>query len=128
MKMANHPRPGDIIQESLENLMSACASLPEQWKLRPQRQPIADRKSSFDARNGNKTFRVIGSSPQMWLNLQNAWSLAERKKRWMCRDCAVWLRNKKMDLIKRHLKLMTNATLPDALRYQAYTFTAIYWI
>ncbi len=73
MKMANHPRPGDIIQESLDelnvslrefarameiapstasrlltggtlfrnhwtNLMSACASLPEQWKLRPQRQ------------------------------------------------------------------------------------------
>lgn len=37
---------------------------------------------------------VIGSSPQMWLNLQNAWSLAEAEKRWMCRDYAVWLRNK----------------------------------
>lgn len=50
---------------------------------------------------------VIGSSPQMWLNLQNAWSLAEAEKRWMCRDYAVWLRNKKWHLIKRHLKLMT---------------------
>ena len=59
---------------------------------------------------------VIGSSPQMWLNLQNAWSLAEAEKQWMCRDCAVWLRKKKWHLIKRHLKLMTNATLPDALR------------
>lgn len=37
---------------------------------------------------------VIGSSPQMWLNLQNARSLAEAEKQWMCRDYAVWLRNK----------------------------------
>ncbi len=59
---------------------------------------------------------VIGSSPQMWLNLQNAWSLAEAEKQWMCRDYAVWLRNKKWHFIKRHLELMTNATLPDALR------------
>ncbi len=43
---------------------------------------------------------VIGSSPQMWLNLQNAWSLAEAEKQWMCRDYAVWLRNKKMALYK----------------------------
>lgn len=43
---------------------------------------------------------VIGSSPQMWLNLQNAWSLAEAEKQWMCRDYAVWLRNKKMALLK----------------------------
>lgn len=59
---------------------------------------------------------VIGSSPQMWLNLQNAWSLAEAEKQWMCRDCAVWLRNKKMAPYKAPFELMTNATLPDALR------------
>lgn len=57
MKMANHPRPGTLFRNHWTNLMSACASLPEQWKLRLNGKPIADRKSSFDARNGNKTFR-----------------------------------------------------------------------
>ncbi len=47
---------------------------------------------------------VIGSSPQMWLNLQNAWSLAEAEKQWMCRDYAVWLRNKNERFIKRHFR------------------------
>ncbi|RIG28638.1 hypothetical protein CUA55_11415 [Shigella sonnei] len=29
---------------------------------------------------GSEVSVVIGSSPQMWLNLQNAWSLAEAEK------------------------------------------------
>ncbi len=32
------PRPGDIIQESLDELNVSLRGLPEQWKLRPQRQ------------------------------------------------------------------------------------------
>ncbi|SPX09915.1 putative plasmid maintenance protein [Escherichia coli] len=61
--------------------MSACASLPEQWKLLPQRQ--ADwltGKAALTPEMAIKLSVVIGSSPQMWLNLQNAWSLAEQKK------------------------------------------------
>ncbi len=64
----------------------------------------------------------------MWLNLQNAWSLAEAEKTVECRDYAVWLRNKKMALYKAPLELMTNATLPDALRLSGLHVTAIYWI
>ncbi|STM58247.1 putative plasmid maintenance protein [Escherichia coli] len=60
---------------------------------------------------------VIGSSPQMWLNLQNAWSLAEAEKTVdVSRLRRLVTPIKKWHLIKRHLKLMTNATLPDALR------------
>ena len=38
MKMANHPRPGDIIQESLDELNVSLREFAEQWKLLPQRQ------------------------------------------------------------------------------------------
>lgn len=60
--------------------MSACASLPEQWKLLLNGKPIADRKAALTPEMAIKLSVVIGSSPQMWLNLQNAWSLAEAEK------------------------------------------------
>lgn len=61
--------------------MSACASLPEQWKLLPQRQAdLLTGKAALTPEMAIKLSVVIGSSPQMWLNLQNAWSLAEAEK------------------------------------------------
>ncbi|CSG23528.1 HigA family addiction module antidote protein [Shigella sonnei] len=60
MKMANHPRPGDIIQESLDELNVSLREFAPEMAI--------------------KLSVVIGSSPQMWLNLQNAWSLAEAEK------------------------------------------------
>ncbi len=72
---------------------------------------------------------VIGSSPQMWLNLQNARSLAEAEKNSGCvaitpSGYAI----KKWHFIKRHLELMTTQHCLMRYAYQAYTFTAIYWI
>ena len=43
-EMANHPRPGDIIQNHWTNLMSGCASLLEQWKLPLNGKPIAEKQ------------------------------------------------------------------------------------
>lgn len=117
MKMANHPRPGDIIQESLDELNVSLREFARAMEIAPSTASrLLTGKAALTPEMAIKLSVVIGSSPQMWLNLQNAWSLAEAEKQWMCRDCAVWLRNKKWHLIKRHLKLMTNATLPDALR------------
>lgn len=117
MKMANHPRPGDIIQESLDELNVSLREFARAMEIAPSTASrLLTGKAALTPEMAIKLSVVIGSSPQMWLNLQNAWSLAEAEKRWMCHDCAVWLRNKKWHLIKRHLKLMTNATLPDALR------------
>lgn len=108
MKMANHPRPGDIIQESLDELNVSLREFARAMEIAPSTASrLLTGKAALTPEMAIKLSVVIGSSPQMWLNLQNAWSLAEAEKRWMCRDCAVWLRNKKWHLIK---------TLPDALR------------
>ncbi len=54
MKMANHPRPGDIIQESLDELNVSLREFARAMEIAPSNgKPIADRKNSFDARNGN---------------------------------------------------------------------------
>ena len=66
MKMANHPRPGDIIQESLDELNVSLREFARAMEIAPS--------------TAIKLSVVIGSSPQMWLNLQNAWSLAEAEK------------------------------------------------
>ena len=75
MKMANHPRPGDIIQESLDELN---VSLREFARAMASR--LLTGKAALTPEMAIKLSVVIGSSPQMWLNLQNAWSLAEAEK------------------------------------------------
>lgn len=101
MKMANHPRPGDIIQESLDELNVSLREFARAMEIAPSTASrLLTGKAALTPEMAIKLSVVIGSSPQMWLNLQNAWSLAEQKKRWMCRDYAVWLRNKKMALLK----------------------------
>lgn len=102
MKMANHPRPGDIIQESLDELNVSLREFARAMEIAPSTASrLLTGKAALTPEMAIKLSVVIGSSPQMWLNLQNAWSLAEaEKKQWMCRDYAVWLRNKKMALYK----------------------------
>ncbi len=95
MKMANHPRPGDIIQESLDELNVSLREFARAMEIAPSTASrLLTGKAALTPEMAIKLSVVIGSSPQMWLNLQNAWSLAEAAKRWMCRDYAVWLRNK----------------------------------
>lgn len=87
--------PGDIIQESLDELNVSLREFARAMEIAPSTaKPIADRKSSFDARNGNKTFRGDRQFAANVAESAKCPSLAEAEKRWMCRDCAVWLRNK----------------------------------
>ncbi len=119
MKMANHPRPGDIIQESLDELNVSLREFARAMEIAPSTASrLLTGKAALTPEMAIKLSVVIGSSPQMWLNLQNAWSLAEAEKR---RGGCVAITPsgyaiKKWHFIKRHLELMTNATLPDALR------------
>ncbi len=71
---------------------------------------------------------VIGSSPQMWLNLQNAWSLAEAEKNGGCVAITPSGYAIKMAPYKAPFETDDNETLPMRYAYQAYTFTAIYCI
>jgi addiction module HigA family antidote len=120
MKMANHPRPGDIIQESLDELNVSLREFARAMEIAPSTASrLLTGKAALTPEMAIKLSVVIGSSPQMWLNLQNAWSLAEAEKtvdvsrlRRLPSGYAI----KKWHFIKRHLELMTNATLPDALR------------
>ncbi len=100
MKMANHPRPGDVIQESLDELNVSLREFARAMEIAPSTASrLLTGKAALTPEMAIKLSVVIGSSPQMWLNLQNVvWQ--RLKKRWMCRDCAVWLRNKKMALLK----------------------------
>ena len=115
MKMANHPRPGDIIQESLDELNVSLREFARAMEIAPK--SIADRKSSFDARNGNKT--VCGDR-QFAANVAESAKCLESGRGGKNGGCVATAPSgyaiKKWHLIKRHLKLMTNATLPDALR------------
>ncbi len=101
MKMANHPRPGDIIQESLDELNVSLREFARAMEIAPSTASrLLTGKAALTPEMAIKLSVVIGSSPQMWLNLQNARVWQRLKKRWMCRDYAVWLRNKKMALYK----------------------------
>ncbi|VTM63784.1 putative plasmid maintenance protein [Escherichia coli] len=116
--MANHPRPGDIIQESLDELNVSLREFARAMEIAPSTASrLLTGKAALTPEMAIKLSVVIGSSPQMWLNQQNAWSLAEAEKNSGCvaitpSGYAI----KKWHFIKRHLELMTNATLPDALR------------
>lgn len=93
--------PGDIIQESLDELNVSLREFARAMEIAPSTASrLLTGKAALTPEMAIKLSVVIGSSPQMWLNLQNARSLAEAEKRWMCRDYAVWLRNKKMALYK----------------------------
>ncbi|AAG56292.1 HigA protein (antitoxin to HigB) [Escherichia coli O157:H7 str. SS52] len=81
MKMANHPRPGDIIQESLDELNVSLREFARAMEIAPSTASrLLTGKAALTPEMAIKLSVVIGSSPQMWLNLQNAWSLAEAAK------------------------------------------------
>ena len=60
--------------------MSACASCQSNGNCALNGKPIVTGKAALTPEMAIKLSVVIGSSPQMWLNLQNAWSLAEAEK------------------------------------------------
>ncbi|MBJ9266761.1 HigA family addiction module antidote protein [Citrobacter freundii] len=81
MKMANHPRPGDIIQEALDELNVSLREFARAMEIAPSTASrLLTGKAALMPEMAIKLSVVIGSSPEMWLNLQNTWSLAEAQK------------------------------------------------
>ena len=81
MKMANHPRPGDIIQEALEELNVSLREFARAMEIAPSTASrLLTGKAALTPEMSIKLSVVIGSSPEIWLNLQTTWSLAEAQK------------------------------------------------
>ncbi|HCJ7695967.1 TPA: HigA family addiction module antidote protein [Citrobacter freundii] len=81
MKMANHPRLGDIIQEALEELNVSLREFARAMEIAPSTASrLLTGKAALTPEMAIKLSVVIGSSPEMWLNLQTTWSLAEAQK------------------------------------------------
>ena len=81
MKMANHPRPGDIIQEALDELNVSLREFARAMEIAPSTASrLLTGKAELTPEMAIKLSVVIGSSPEMWLNLQNTWSLAQAQK------------------------------------------------
>lgn len=81
MKMANHPRPGDIIQEALEELNVSLREFARAMEIAPSTASrLLTGKAALTPEMAIKLSVVIGSSPEMWLNLQTTCSLAEAQK------------------------------------------------
>jgi len=103
MKMANHPRPGDIIQESLDELNVSLREFARAMEIAPSTASrllrgdrqfaanVAESAKRLESGRGRKNSGCVAITPSGY---------------------AI----KKWHFIKRHLELMTNATLPDALR------------
>lgn len=70
--------PGDIIQESLDELNVSLREFARAMEIAPSTASrLLTGKAALTPEMAIKLSVVIGSSPQMWLNLQNARSLAE---------------------------------------------------
>lgn len=113
MKMANHPRPGDIIQESLDELNVSLREFARAMEIAPSTASrLLTGKAALTPEMAIKLSVVIGSSPQMWLNLQNAWSLAEAEKNGGCvATTPSGYAIKKWRFLKRHFQLKVQKRL-----------------
>lgn len=70
-----------IIQESLDELNVSLREFARAMEIAPSTASrLLTGKAALTPEMAIKLSVVIGSSPQMWLNLQNAWSLAEAEK------------------------------------------------
>lgn len=81
MKMSNPPHPGMIIQESLDELKVSLRDFARAMDIAPSTASrLLTGKSALTPEMALRLSIVIGSSPDMWLNLQAAYSLFEAEK------------------------------------------------
>lgn len=82
MKMANPSSPGDIIQESLDALNVSLREFARAMNIAPSTASrLITGKAALTPEMAIKLSVVIGSSAEMWLNLQTKWSLADAQRR-----------------------------------------------
>ncbi|GDT95048.1 transcriptional regulator [Escherichia coli] len=72
MKMANHARPGDIIQESLDELNVRLREFARAMEIAPSTASrLLTGTAALPPDRAIKLFLVTGSSRQIWLNMKN---------------------------------------------------------
>lgn len=81
MKMKNPPHPGAIIQEALDELNVSLREFARAMDIAPSTASrLLTQKAALTPEMAVKLAVVIGSSAEVWMKLQTAYSLAEAKK------------------------------------------------
>ncbi|MDX6022293.1 HigA family addiction module antitoxin [Scandinavium sp. V105_16] len=82
MKMAAPSSPGDIIQESLDELNVSLREFARAMNIAPSTASrLLTGKAALTPEMAIKLSVVIGSSAEVWMNLQTNWSLAVAERR-----------------------------------------------
>ena len=81
MKMKNPPHPGVIIQEALVELNVSLREFARAMDIAPSTASrLLTQKAALTPEMAVKLAVVIGSSAEVWMKLQNAFSLVEAQK------------------------------------------------
>lgn len=81
MKMKNPPHPGVIIQEALDELNVSLREFARAMDIAPSTASrLLTQKAALTPEMAVKLAVVIGSSAEVWMKLQNAFSLVEAQK------------------------------------------------
>ncbi|CAQ84601.1 MULTISPECIES: HigA family addiction module antitoxin [Photorhabdus] len=81
MKMFNPPHPGEIIADSLEELGLGIRDLARALNVAPSTvQRLVSCKAAVTPEMAIKLSQVLGSSPRLWLKLQETYSLDKAEK------------------------------------------------
>lgn len=81
MKMANPPHPGEVILEALDELNIGLRAFARAMDIAPSTASrLLSGKAALTPDMAIRLSVVIGSSADMWLNLQSACSLAQAQK------------------------------------------------
>lgn len=81
MKMNNPPHPGRYIAESMEELEIGTRELARALDVAPSTVTrLVAGNAVVTPEMAIRLAAVIGSTPEMWLRLQDAWSLAKAEQ------------------------------------------------
>ncbi|WON77418.1 HigA family addiction module antitoxin [Serratia sp. UGAL515B_01] len=81
MKMHNPPHPGEIIADALDELNLGIRELARALNVAPSTaQRLVSCKAAVSPEMAVKLSAVLGSSPRLWLKLQEAYSLDKAEK------------------------------------------------
>ncbi|NHB93660.1 HigA family addiction module antitoxin [Photorhabdus cinerea] len=79
MEMFNPPHPGEIIADSLEELGLGIRDLARALNVAPSTvQRLVSCKAAVTPEMAVKLSKVLGSSPRLWLKLQESYQTADK--------------------------------------------------
>ncbi|MFW7226956.1 MULTISPECIES: HigA family addiction module antitoxin [unclassified Serratia (in: enterobacteria)] len=80
--MYNPPHPGMLVKEAMEALGLSARGLAKELEVAPSTvQRLVVGKTDVSPEMALKLSVVVGSSPQVWLGMQNDYDLWQAKKR-----------------------------------------------